>query len=139
MAAGVTYPGADTAHEAQCVACDELIRLRLPRCAARSGRHFKTEAAPWREAIAILLQVGCPSRGGRTLGPGCGPVLTQLAAEFLAGRGPVVADVIAQVLHVTLEVHLVLLEPAHIELLARRATLELARNVLFVVANDPVR
>ena len=36
----------------------------------------------------------------------------------------------------TLEVHLVLLEPADVELLSRSSTLELSRNVLFVVAND---
>lgn len=39
----------------------------------------------------------------------------------------------------TLQVELVLLEPAYVELLARGAALELAGYVLFVVANDPVR
>jgi hypothetical protein len=38
----------------------------------------------------------------------------------------------------TLEIHLILLEPADVELLARRATLELAGKVFLVVANDPV-
>lgn len=38
----------------------------------------------------------------------------------------------------TLQVELILLEPAYIELLARGTTLELAGYVLFVVTNDPV-
>lgn len=37
----------------------------------------------------------------------------------------------------TLKVELVLLEPADVELLTCRSSLELARNVLFVVANNP--
>lgn len=76
-------------------------------------------------------------RGGR-LGPGGGPELAQLAGELLAGGGPVGADVIAQLLYVALEVELVLLEPADVEFLAGGAALELTRNVLFVVADDPV-
>ena len=57
----------------------------------------------------------------------------------MSGGRPVVADVFAQLLDVTLQVELVLLEPAYVELLARGAALELAGYVLFIVANDPVR
>lgn len=71
------------------------------------------------------------------LGPAGGPELPQLARELLARRGPVGPDVIPQVLNVALQVHLVLLEPADVELLAGGAALELAGDVLFVVADDP--
>ena len=37
----------------------------------------------------------------------------------------------------TLQVELVLLEPADVELLTGRSTLQLAGNVLLVVPNDP--
>jgi hypothetical protein len=40
---------------------------------------------------------------------------------------------------VALELELVLLEPADVEFLARGAALELAVDVLFVVADDPGR
>jgi hypothetical protein len=39
----------------------------------------------------------------------------------------------------TLDVELVLLEPRNIELLASSAALELTRDVLFVVSNNPAR
>lgn len=72
----------------------------------------------------------------RALGPTGRPELAQLAAELLARGGPVVGDVIAQLLDVALEVEFVLLEPADVELLAGRAALELAGNVLFIVSDD---
>jgi hypothetical protein len=64
--------------------------------------------------------------------------LPELAAELLAGRGPIVGDILTQLLNMTLEIHLIFLEPADVELLARGATLELAGKVFLVVANDPV-
>lgn len=76
---------------------------------------------------------------GGALGSARRPELAQLLSEFLACRRPVGADVIAQLLDVTLQIELVLLEPGDIELLSRGATLELAGNVLLVVAYDPVR
>lgn len=39
----------------------------------------------------------------------------------------------------TLEVELVLLEPGDIELLARGAALQLSRDVLLVITDDPVK
>jgi hypothetical protein len=56
----------------------------------------------------------------------------------LAGGGPVAADVVAQVLDVALELELVLLEPADVELLAGGAALELAGDVFLVVADDSI-
>lgn len=38
-----------------------------------------------------------------------------------------------------LDIQLVLLEPADIELLSRSASLKLSGNVLFVIANDSVK
>lgn len=65
------------------------------------------------------------------------PKLAELTAELLSGGGPVVDDILAQVLDVALEINLVLLEPADVEFLARSATTELASKVLFVVTDDP--
>jgi hypothetical protein len=69
---------------------------------------------------------------------GGGPELFELAAEFLAGGGPVGADVVAQILDVALEFQLVFLEPADVKLLARGAALELAGDVFLVVADDSI-
>jgi hypothetical protein len=63
--------------------------------------------------------------------------LLQFSAELLAGRSPVVGDIVTEVLHVALEVYLILLQPADIELLARSATLKLSSDVFLVVTNDP--
>lgn len=73
---------------------------------------------------------------GWALRPTRGPELLQLAAKLLAGTGPVGNDVITKILHVTLEIQLVLLEPAHVEFLSGCASSELAGDVLFIVAND---
>lgn len=64
--------------------------------------------------------------------------MAQLLSKFLARRRPVGADVIAQILDVTLQFELVLLEPGDVELLSGGAALELAGNVLFIVAYDPM-
>lgn len=66
------------------------------------------------------------------------PDLAQLAAQFLAGHGPVVADVIADLDHVPLDFQLVLFQPRDVQFLARGAALELAGDVLVVVADDSV-
>lgn len=55
----------------------------------------------------------------------------------MAGRSPVVGNIVTEVLHVALEVYLVLLQPANIELLARSATLELSSDVFFVITDNP--
>lgn len=71
------------------------------------------------------------------LGSAGGPETTELAAQLLPCGGPVVDDVLAQVRDVALEVHLVLLEPADVELLTGSSAAELAGEVLFVIANNP--
>lgn len=76
-----------------------------------------------------------PGRAGR---PTDGPELSKFLAQLCTGGGPVVGDVVAEILDVTLEVQLVLLEPADVQLLARASTLELSRNVLFVVTNNSI-
>ena len=67
------------------------------------------------------------------------PEALQLLRELLAGRGPVGADVLAQLGDVALDVQLVLLQPGDVELLAGRAAVELARDVLVIVTDNPVR
>lgn len=74
----------------------------------------------------------------RALRAARGPELLELAAQLLAGRRPVGDDVVAQILDVALQVNFILLEPADVELLSRGATLELPRNVLFVVTDDSI-
>lgn len=66
------------------------------------------------------------------------PEATQLLAELLSRGRPVGTDVIAQLLNMTLEVELVLLEPGDVQFLTRGSPLELAGYVLLVVADDPV-
>lgn len=76
---------------------------------------------------------------GWALGSARGPKLAQLLAKLLPRGRPVGADVFAQLLDMTLEVELVLLEPGDIELLARGAALQLSGDVLFVITDDPVK
>lgn len=77
------------------------------------------------------MAVGAGSAGDaqqrrRALRSAGGPVLAQFAGELLACRGPVGLDVLAEVLDVALQVELVLLEPADVELLSRGAALKLS-------------
>lgn len=65
--------------------------------------------------------------------------MLQFSAELLAGRSPVVGNIVAEVLHVALEVYLVLLQPADVELLARSATLELSSDVFLVITDNPMQ
>lgn len=74
----------------------------------------------------------------RALGSASGPEPAEFLSKLLTSRRPVGADVIAQLLDVTLQLELVLLEPAHVELLTRGAALELAGYILLVITHDPV-
>jgi hypothetical protein len=67
------------------------------------------------------------------------PECAKLAAKFLTGGGPIGADAFAQLAHASLDVQLVLLQPRHVELLARRAAVQLTCNVFVVVADNPAR
>lgn len=116
-----TYPRTDTTNETQGVTRDKLLGVGSVDAGRGTG------------GIADF-----PVEASRALGAAGGPELTQLAAKLLASGGPVVGDVIAELLDVALEVHLVLLEPADVELLSRGAALELASEVLFVVSNDSI-
>jgi hypothetical protein len=60
-------------------------------------------------STAVVDAVAVARRG--TSGPAVLPDLSQFAAEFLAGLGPVCADVIAQLDNVALDFELVLLQP----------------------------
>lgn len=96
------------------------------------------ERARAREAHAVPGELLAAHRAAhRAAGPALLPELLQLLAQLLARRRPVAADRVADLRHVALEVQLVLLEPRHVELLPRRAALELPRDVLLVVAHDP--
>lgn len=74
---------------------------------------------------------------GRALRAAGGPELAKLAAELLTGGRPVVGDIFAELGDVALEVHLVLLQPRDVELLARGAALELTREVFLVITDNP--
>ena len=116
----LTYPRPHTANKTEGVTGDELLGVGA-LCAGCRGRPRKIVA-----------------ESGGALRPAGRPVLAELPAELLAGRGPVVGDVFTQFLDVTLEVQLVLLEPADVELLAGGTALELAGHVFFVIADDSI-
>ncbi len=123
------YPRSDAADQPQGITSYEIVGGRRPLADRRGGR--------------LGAIVGSGSRGHRTaqrrgtLRATGRPVLAQLPAELLAGGRPVHPNVIAQVLDVTLEVELVLLEPADVKLLTRRPALELAGDIFLVVPDDP--
>lgn len=85
-------------------------------------------------AIAVVHAVA--GAGCRTAGSAVLPDLAQFAAQFLTGHGPVVADVVADLHHMPLNLQLVLFQPRDVELLARGAALELTGDVLIVIADD---
>ena len=102
---------------------------------ARAGRLLMSSIVA---SVGPVEKVALHRQPGRALRSARRPELAQLLAQLLARRRPVVTDVVAQVLDVPLQVELVLLQPADVELLPRGAAPELARNVLFVVAHNPV-
>lgn len=135
----VTYPRSDAPNQAQCVTADELVRSSLPGRCRRSGRSASKSSSLAHVHITILAgSVGHSQTKTRrrTLRSADGPVLAQLLGKILAGSSPVGADVLAQVLNVSLKVELILLEPADIELLPGSAALELTGNILLVIAHD---
>lgn len=64
--------------------------------------------------------------------------MAEFFGEFLAGRGPVVADAVAEFHDMAFEVEFVLLEPGDVEFLAGGPAFELPGNVFLVVADNPV-
>lgn len=149
-----TYPRPNSANQANGIPSHEIVpgrtslRTRAPRPQhRRAGRAARGEEVVVRVRGTATVERsgrggGCVHRvrdmSGGARGPARRPELAQLFSELLARRRPVGANVIAQLLDVTLQVELVLLEPRDIELLPGGAALELAGNVLFVVAYDPV-
>ena len=87
------------------------------------------------EAARVAHVHAVSSTGGRTAGPAV-PEVTQLTAQFLARRRPVVSNVVPDLRHMALDFQLVLFEPRNVQFLSRGTTLELAGDVLVVVAND---
>ena len=87
-------------------------------------------------AAAPVHAVAGAGRGA--VGPAILPDLSQFTAQLLSRHRPVVFDVVAQFHHMPLNLELVLLQPRHVQFLARRSTLELSGDVLVVVANNPV-
>jgi hypothetical protein len=83
-----------------------------------------------------VLACGRPGRAGGTTRL---PELAEVFGKLLAGCGPVRLNAVAQLGHGALDVELVLLQPRHVEFLAGGSALELAVNVLVVVADDSVR
>lgn len=141
---GRLYPRSDTSDQAQCVAGDEVVG-RLSLSARRRGRLGGIRHR--RGFTQAHVPIRAARRGGRgvttatgsgALGSAGGPKHAQLLAQLGAGSGPIRPDVIPQVLDMPLDVHLVLLEPANVELLAGGATLKLSGDVFLIVAHDSV-
>jgi hypothetical protein len=80
------------------------------------------------------LARGRPRRTGRSARL---PELPNVLAELLPSCSPICLYAVAELGHVALEIELVLLQPRHVEFSAGGSTLELAIDVLVVVADDP--
>lgn len=143
-----TYPCSNTSNQSQTVASHEILIPRLATRALRTVRDLQARQMRLRNAVARrragksaasrkVKAVTCAA--GRTVRPAVLPELTQLLAQFLTSRRPVVSDTVAQFTHVTLDLQLILLEPRDIELLSRSAPLELTSNVFVVVTDNPAR
>ena len=85
-------------------------------------------------AIAVVDAVAGTGRGATR--PAVLPDLAQLAADFLAGHGPVAADVVTDFGDMAFDFELVLFQPGHVEFLTRGAALELSGDVLVVVTDN---
>jgi hypothetical protein len=116
----MTYPRPYTANQTQGVASDKVVDIVARSLATMYGR-TPAEASRGRcpKRAAGGLAVGIEERGPRgALGSTRRPELSQLLAQLLSRRRPVAADVITQLLNVTLEIELILLQPADVELLS---------------------
>ena len=71
------------------------------------------------------------------VGAAVAPELTEFLAQFLASHVPVVADAFTEFDDVAFDFEFVLFEPGDVEFLSGCASLELARYVFVVVADDP--
>lgn len=100
----------------------------------KSSRRASVSLCTWPSVKPALAPAHSPCR---TDWPAALPELSKLFAEFLTGRGPVVADALAQLCNMAFEIKLIFLEPGDIQFLTRSATLELAGNVFLIVANNP--
>jgi hypothetical protein len=118
---GWVYPAANAAEKTHSVAGSKVAVAAS--CSALA------------QVIAKAIRSG--ETTGGTVGSAGLPELSEVFTELLAGCGPVCADRVTQFGDVALDVELVLLEPRNVELLASGAALELTRNVLFVVSNNP--
>lgn len=99
--------------------------------ARQSGRRAS------RRCIKLVSHFACRRPGGTGRSARL-PELSDVFAELLPSCSPIRLYAVAELGHVALEVKLVLLQPRHIELAARRPALELAVDVLVVVADNPV-
>lgn len=92
--------------------------------------------ARWTSDTARTQVDAVPRTRCRAAGPTVLPELTQFTTQFLACRGPVVSDVVADFRHMPLNFQFILFEPRHVQLLSRGTALELAGDVLIVITDD---
>lgn len=134
-----TNPSSDAADQAQIVSSSKIIRTLIVR-ASQAACGVQVTEVPLESRRRLPTR-----RSGRAAGGAGGsasadvglPELAQLLAQLLPRCCPIGLDAVPQLRHVALEVQLVLLQPRHVQLLARRAPLKLPLDVLVVVADDP--
>ena len=140
-----TYPGSHASNQAQTVARSKIRARTSPGTVrswdvqvaqvGQSSRRASVALGTWSSVKPTFASTQSPCRAdwSATL-----PILSKFFAEFLAGRGPIVADALTQLCNVSFEVQLIFLEPGDIQFLTRGAALELASNIFLVVSDDPV-
>jgi hypothetical protein len=140
-----TYPSTHTTNQAETVSSREIVVAARAHGAIGASGDIDTNAGQVALASASgaseRTAVDAPIHGiararRRAVRTRVLPDLAQFTAELLSSHGPVVADVIAQLDDVALDLELVLLQPGDVQFLAGGAALELTGNILVVVADD---
>lgn len=107
--------------------------------ALRPARCVNVCRVPLIRNCETVFACGCDAECvGAAWAGGGRPVVAEFVAELAACGGPVVFDGFAEFEDVAFEVKLVFLEPGEVEFLTGSTALQLARDVLLVIAYDPV-
>lgn len=137
-----THPCANPTNQSQTVPRRKILIASVTHRTLRTTDRFHSRQmrlgtrAGWAGDTARASKVDAvPGTRGRAVGPAV-PALAQFTAQFLTRRGPVVSNIVPDFAHVSLDLQFVLLEPRHVQFLSRGTALELAGDVLVVVADN---
>ena len=129
---GITYPRSNTTHQTKTIPRGEILiptrnSRTFPSRALHTGEVRLTAERGTGETASRAAEVNAIACGRRgTARAGVLPELAEFAAEFLAGGGPVGADVVADFGDVAFDFEFVFLEPRDVEFLAGCAAFELS-------------